>query len=384
MFLSLLLAGNTVMAAPTQEEVNHAAVLRIHPLMLAAMDAKEFTKAKVYAQKLIELEPENSAHYYNLACVEARVGGTEAAFAALAQANQLGMADTELLGTDPDLASIRKDQRYNAVMLQTARNAINQKAANSDPAAPSQTPAKPVIDPNRSLIGTTPAPANGPAQAPAAAKLGSSGPVGLYYMTRYWVASRNLEKATWYFSPDGMAYENPTGDFSAASLAATASSQGKISLSGKKLTFTTTKGKDTGKSFASEYDPQPEGGFYWNTGSFIPVKPLPSAKTIVGKWQGGFSVTGAMVARSLDLRADGTFNMTGAASVESRTDGNEVRAGASGQITSGQWTVSGYFMTLTGTNGVTRRSIAFPFDSEETPVNPDYFYFDGIMWSPIK
>lgn len=363
LLMSLLLAGNPVMAAPTQEEVNRAAVLRIHPMMLAAMDAKEFAKAKVYAQKLIELEPENSAHYYNLACVEARVGGTEAAFAALTRANQLGMADTELLGTDPDLASIRKDPRYNAVMLQTARNAIQLKAISPAPAEPQ---------------------ASGPAQAPAAAKLGASGPVGLYYMTRYWVASRNLEKATWYFSPDGMAYENPTGDFSDASLAATASHQGKISLSGKKLTFTTTKGKDTGKSFAAEYDPQPEGGFYWNTGSFIPVQPLPSAKTIVGKWQGGFSVTGAMVARSLELRADGTFNMTGAATLESRTDGNEARAGASGQLFSGQWTVSGYFMTLTGTNGVTRRSIAFPFDSEDTPVNPDYFYFDGIMWSPIK
>jgi hypothetical protein len=35
--VALLLAGNPVMAAPTQAEVNHAAVLRIHPLMLAAM-----------------------------------------------------------------------------------------------------------------------------------------------------------------------------------------------------------------------------------------------------------------------------------------------------------------------------------------------------------
>ena len=383
LLMSLLLAGNPVMAAPTQAEVNHDAVLRVHPLMIAALEGKEFTKARVYCQTLIELEPNNSAHYYNLACVEARVGGTEAAFAALNRANRLGMADTELLGSDPDLASIRKDPRYNEVMLQTARNALNQKAAGLAPAAPSPAPAKPAVNPSQPLTGrTTPAPASGPAQAPAAAKLTASGPVGLYYMTRYWIATRNLEKATWYFSPDGMAYENPTGDFSPASLAATASDQGKISLSGKNLTFTATKGKETGKPFTAEYDPQPEGGFYWNTGSFIPVQPLPSAKTIVGKWQGGFSVTGAMVARSLDLRADGTFNMSGAASVGSRTDGNEVRAGASGQISSGQWTVSGYFMTLTGTNGATRRSIAFPFGSEKSPVKPDYFYFDGIMWSP--
>jgi hypothetical protein len=91
-----------------------------------------------------------------------------------------------------------------------------------------------------------------------------------------------------------------------------------------------------------------------------------------------------MVARSLELRADGTFNLSGTASVESRTDGNEVRAGASGQLSSGQWTVSGYFMTLTGSNGTTRRSITFPFDAADTPINPDYFYFDGIMWSPVK
>ncbi len=382
--ISLLLAGNPILAAPTQAEVNHDAVLSLHPLMIVALEGKEFTKARVFCQTLIELEPANAAHYYNLACVEARVGGTEAAFAALNRSNHLGMADTELLGSDPDLASLRKDPRYNEVMLQTARNAINLKAASPAPAAPSQTPAKPALNPSQPLTRATPAPASGPAQAPAAAKLTASGPVGLYYMTRYWIATGNLEKATWYFSPDGMAYENPTGDFSPASLVATASDQGKISLSGKNLTFTATKGKETGKPFNAEYDPQPAGGFYWNTGSFIPVPPLPSAKTIIGKWQGGFSVTGAMVARSLELRADGTFNLSGAATLESRTDGNEARAGASGQISSGKWTVSGYFMTLTGTNGATRRSIAFPFGSEKAPANPDYFYFDGIMWSPIK
>ena len=362
--------------------------------MIQANEKGDYAKARALCQKAIGWEPQNSTHHYNLACIEAKAGNADAAFAALTEANRLGYSDTEGMSADADLASLKKDARYNDIMFQTARNAISQKGGQPNatpPQAPGPTtPAapKPKFDPNRRLTPAAPtAPAassTGPATAPAANKLTTSGPVGIYYMMRRWVATGNLEKAIWYFSPEGMAYENPTGDFSAASLSATASDQGQFRLDGKNLTFTPTKGKNAGKKDTAEYDPQPEGGFYWNTGSFIPVKPLASARSIVGKWQGGFSVIGAAVARTLDLRADGSFSLSGAASISAESDGSVARAGSSGQISEGTWTVSGYFMTLTGSNGTTKRSIAFPFDDATTPVNPDQFYFDGIMWSPLK
>ncbi len=389
-------------AAQTPEAVaRRSAIESFYPVMIQANETGDYAKARSLCQKAIEWEPQNATHHYNLACIEAKSGNADAAFAALTEANRTGFADTEGLNADADLASLRRDARFNDIMFQTARNAISQKGGQPN-AAPGQTsgtgaPAapKPRFDPNRRLTkpaepATAPSSpralssATGPATAPAPAKLGSSGPVGLYFMTRYWIATRSLEKAIWYFSPDGMAYENPNGDFSAASLSATASDQGQIHLDGKNLIFTPTKGKNAGKKESADYEPQPEGGFYWNTGSFIPVKALASARSIVGKWQGGFSVIGAAVARTLDLHADGSFSFSGAATISAETDGSVARAGSSGQISEGTWEVSGYFMTLTGSNGNIKRSIAFPFDDAATPVNPDKFYFDGIMWSPLK
>ncbi len=390
--VALLSTKRPVSAQTPEAAARRSAIESFYPVMIQANEAGDYAKARSLCQKAIEWEPQNPTHHYNLACIEAKAGNADAAFAALTEANRTGYADTEGLNADPDLASLRRDARFNDIMFQAARNAISQKGGqpNAAPAQASGTEApaapKPRFDPNRRLTPAAPALSSGtgPATAPASAKLSPSGPVGLYFMTRYWIATRTLEKAVWYFSPDGMAYENPTGDFSAASLSATASDQGQYHLEGKNLIFTPTKGKNAGKKESADYEPQPEGGFYWNTGSFIPVKALTSARSIVGKWQGGFSVIGAAVARTLDLHADGSFHLSGAATISAESDGSVARAGSSGQISEGTWEVSGYFMTLTGSNGNIKRSIAFPFDDAATPVNPDKFYFDGIMWSPLK
>ncbi|MCC6882527.1 MAG: tetratricopeptide repeat protein [Verrucomicrobiales bacterium] len=401
--VSILIAALLSVVQPMSAQTPEAAARRsaiesFYPVMIQANNAGNYAKARSLCQKAIEWEPQNWLHYYNLACIEAKAGDPDAAFAALTQANLKGFADTEGLNSDSDLASLRMDARFKNIMFQTAQNAINQKGAQAN-TTPTQTPgptapaaAMPKFDPNRRLTPAAPAGNHAPslssgtgqATAPAPANLSDSGPVGLYFMTRSWIATGSLERAIWYFSPDGMAYENPTGDFSAASLSATASDQGQFHLEGKNLVFTRTKGKNTGKQDSSEYDPQPEGGFYWNTGSFIPVKALTSARSIVGKWQGGFSVIGAAVARTLDLHADGSFNLSGGATISAESDGSVVRAGSSGQVSQGTWEVSGYFMTLTGSNGNIRRSVAFPFGDSANPGIPDKFYFDGIMWSPLK
>ena len=396
--VALLLAAEPVIAQTPEAAARRSAIESFYPIMIEANKAGHYDKARSLCQKALEWEPENSVHHYNLACIEAKAGLPDAAFAALTKANKIGFADTEGLNSDPDLASLRGDSRFNDLMFQTSRNAISQKGAQPG-ANPTPTPSpaapaapKPKFDPNRRLTPPSPSPTPAPSlsagagegTAPAPAKLTASGPVGLYFMTRYWIATRSLEKAVWYFGPDGLAYEAPTGDFSAASLAANSSNHGQLQLEGKNLAFTPAKGPNAGNKESAEYEPQPEGGFYWNTGSFIPVPPLASARSIVGKWQGGISVSNAAVARTLELRGDGSFNLSGAASISAESDGTKARAGSSGQISEGTWNVSGYFMTLQGSTGTPRRAVAFAYDDAATPLNPDQFYFDGIMWSPLK
>jgi hypothetical protein len=47
----------------------------------------------------------------------------------------------------------------------------------------------------------------------------SSGPVGVFFMTRYW-SGGSLEKAAWYFASDGNVYQNLESGVTAADLAA--------------------------------------------------------------------------------------------------------------------------------------------------------------------
>lgn len=57
---------------------------------------------------LIEWEPGNFVHRYNLACIRSRQGESEAAAELLLQAAELGFSDVRLLRNDPSLANARK------------------------------------------------------------------------------------------------------------------------------------------------------------------------------------------------------------------------------------------------------------------------------------
>jgi len=140
------------------------------------------------------------------------------------------------------------------------------------------------------------------------------------------------------------------------------------------------KGKVEGGSFEVSEDRK---SFSWDAGIFTPVDGFGSKQGIAGKWQGGFS-TGSggnseAFSRTLDLRADGTFSLTGAASISASDSNSSTKAGASGDISSGKWSLDPYTLTLGDT-----KAIAFPWDDKDTPVNPDQFYFDGIMWSRLS
>jgi len=80
--------------------------------------ALELLKAKEYPQAIAKLKeadalvPKQPTVHYNLACALSLGGRTEDALDALARAVRLGFVDHEHIKTDPDLAPLRKTDRY--------------------------------------------------------------------------------------------------------------------------------------------------------------------------------------------------------------------------------------------------------------------------------
>lgn len=199
---------------------------------------------------------------------------------------------------------------------------------------------------------------------------------GLFYMQKYWIATRNLEKAVWYFAPDGVAYYNPQTGFAAEDLAAVASSKkGPYSVSGGRMTVQWGDGQKSDDEIKIV-----DGGFNWNTGMYLPVAPFESAAELVGSYEGGSSVSfsgnSTIIVKSLTLNADGTFSLEGASSL---TNGDTRTGGQS--ATQGKWSLSGYALALTDDAGKVVRGITFPLDDAATPSKPDRMFFAGVSYA---
>ncbi len=212
--------------------------------------------------------------------------------------------------------------------------------------------------------------------APATAVYSTSEVSGLFYMQKYWIATRNLEKAVWYFGPDGIAYLNPETGFATADLASVNSaSKGPYQVAGGEMSVSWGDGQKS--SGALEIV---DGGFNWDTGMFMPVTPFSSAEALVGSYEGGSSVSfsgnSTIVVKALELRADGSFSWEGSASFQ--TDGMNTGGQST---TSGRWQLTGYVLALTADNGKVVRGISFPLDDEATPLNPDRMFFAGISYA---
>lgn len=209
-----------------------------------------------------------------------------------------------------------------------------------------------------------------------------SRPVGLYLMTRMWIATGSLEKAVWYFTPDGRVYHNPAGDFDDASLAAHQGRHGTVRTEGKDLIVNWSDGKET----RSEIDRGGGDGFSWDTGLFAPVEPFDDSSELVGRWEGGSSMSfgggSSITSSSFELRADGTFASSSAASIGSESDESVVSAGSTSS-SSGTWKLDGYRLVMTYGDGRVSKGICFPFDDEATPVKPDRFYFMGTLYKKL-
>lgn len=206
-------------------------------------------------------------------------------------------------------------------------------------------------------------------------------PVGLYLMTRYWMATGSLEKASYYFTSDGRVFVDPQRGFGDDALARHEGRHGTVRADGDQLIVTWSDGREQRGSLEKG-----EGGFNWDMGIFAPVEPFDDARELAGRWEGGASMSfgggSAATSRTLELRDDGTFRGAVAASLQSTSDGSSVSAGSTGSH-EGTWKLDGYSLVLDYSDGRTARGIAFPFDDESTPVYPDRFYFGGTLYRKL-
>lgn len=206
-------------------------------------------------------------------------------------------------------------------------------------------------------------------------------PAGLWFMTKFWLATNHLEKAVWYFAPDGRLYVNPEGITDDA-LAAHKGQSGTYDVAGNNLTIKWSDGSTSSNELERDGD-----GFAFDTGLYAPVDPFTDQSALAGSWEGGSSMSfgggSSILSKSLVIAADGTFTQSGAASIRAESDESVASAGGT-SATRGRWSLDGYTMTLTYENGEIVRGVAFPFDDEETVFNPDRFYFAGIMYKNSK
>ncbi|WP_165903620.1 tetratricopeptide repeat protein [Hymenobacter gummosus] len=361
----------------------HQAVVAIYPVMLQAVQARNLTQARTLCQQAISYEPRDPTHRYNLACIEALSGAPDAAFAALNQATALGYADPSSLNTDADLAAVRTDARFATVLQAAARNAGGTAApaptATVRPVGPRPAAARPAPAAAPAAAAPRPATRPGAVAQPLVGKVTGNRPVGLFLMTRYWIATGSLEKGTYYFTPDGRVYVNPTG-FSAAELAAQQpNSRGTFQVSGNTLTVSWASGQKS----SSPVEDAKGDAFNWDMGIFVGAQPFRNTQQLLGTFEGGNSAsTGSgyiAAVGTYTFRADGTYARSGVASSTSVSDGSVLKTGGQGQ-TAGRWQLNGFVLTLTDNQGRQTSGVSFPFVTETSAAKPDRIYFAGTLY----
>lgn len=213
--------------------------------------------------------------------------------------------------------------------------------------------------------------------AALAGRVTSSGPAGVFFMTRYW-SGGPLEKAAWYFAADGTVYQNLESGVTPADLAAHKGPKGAFTFTGGAIEVTWADGKKT----KSQFEPDKGGpGFAWDGGLFSPVSPITDPGIVAGKFEGGESLShgGNSVANShsFTFRADGTFTREDVGSVRGATDRTVLSAGSTG-TGAGTWKAEGFTLVLTDSAGKTERKMAFPWSTDDkTP--PNRLYLGGTL-----
>ena len=345
------------------------AIEAIYPVMIGALEAKNFGRARNICEQAILWEPQNPVHHYNLACIEAQAGGARLSHAigALELAIALGFDDAAHLQADPDLEPLHGDPRFRELV----RKVIYQAAAGDAQSAIVIPPARPQAPP--------PEPAPAATELPAEAGIRDGVPVGLYFMTRFQPATRTLEKAAWYFAPDGAVYQNLESGFSAAALAAHSGPKGRVTTRERRLEVTWTDG--TRASSDLERDGT---GFIWDMGIFTAVKPFADASEVTGNYEAGDAgQDGAPASRTnqrLELRADGTFAWGDTSGSSGGGTASAPAVSRGGGPSEGRWELDGYLLTLTDNAGAVTRRVAFPCEGEVAPGAAGWMFFGGRVY----
>lgn len=325
--------------------------------LAALVQAGDFARARVLLAQLIEQEPAEPRHRYNLACAEARLGFSELAFEALESALRLGFRNRALLLEDPDLEPLRTKPRFQELVRRV-------------PASTSTPAVRETVAPVRS-----PPPA---APLPVAPRLTPQGPVGLYFMTRFWMSS-GLEQKVWYFDAEGRVYLSPGPVFTPEALARDAERSGRRTLGGEKMRVVWSDGKETESNYKADGS---QSGFSWDAGIFSAVA-RPDWSRVAGTFEGGASFSGASGGGSsvstLTLRSDGTFTWSRSASLRGESSASQVSAGSVGAPRDGRWRGEGYQLTLTFADGRAERFVAFPTPDPRDAARIGMLFFNGSM-----
>lgn len=362
------------------------AIEMIYPVMVKALEAGRFGQARNICDQAILWEPENFVHPYNLVCIESRAGVARRswAFDALERAAELGFIDPLALMEDPDLTAIRNDPRFAPILQRVVRNArrpARPEATGSDvPAAEREALARselapPLLQPG--LARPIDLGALVDVASPVPASFARGLPVGLFLMSRTWAQTSAEDKLVWYFAPDGTVYQNLEHGFAPADLAAHSGPKGTCRLAGKSLEVTWS---DRRKS--SGVIQRTRGGFKWDRGTFVPARPLPGDTSLSGAYEGGetLSFNRAPLARTLELRADGTFHWTGVSLQTSASNPTRIEAASNGRDSAGRWHAKGYTLVLVDSEGRIFRRIAF-LSEDASLTTRTQIIFAGIVYS---
>lgn len=172
------------------------------------------------------------------------------------------------------------------------------------------------------------------AQVPSATADGyAKAPVGLYYMTRYWAVTGNMEQSVWYFGLDGRFCEGLQYGFTPTEIAAHKGDKGTFRMMGNTLELRYEGGQ---KPLSLSVEVYKDGGFSYNMGIYSPVRPFTNAGQLVGTYSGrrfiGSGGDRLINSQGVRLLANGTFTTQG---IVSGASGNYhdigVTSGSQGQ-----------------------------------------------------
>jgi adenylate cyclase len=90
---------------------------------IAAMTLGQDQQARTWAERALEVDPNEVATLYNVACLSVRLGDHERALDLLERAVSLGWSRAEWLRQDPDVAPVREQPRFKALVARLESDA---------------------------------------------------------------------------------------------------------------------------------------------------------------------------------------------------------------------------------------------------------------------